>query len=350
MTFYATPARSIYQSNSRSSLPPRALPLSLLFFSFLFTLSLLFISPAKTFAQTNAPVDEEVIRVRTDLIAVPFSITDKNRRRISNLTQADFQVRDNNRPVKIEYFAAGTTRVAMLFALDASGSARDYAAKQTDAAINLFSRFGMNSSIAVLRFNDKPELAVPFTSDTNSVRDAFNFQTLANRHTAIFDSALAAVRAFDTQHATDAATRRIVILMSDGLDTISATNAATVINEAQAHGVSFYVIHFPLYMPRDGTLQPRPPSKGFRELATQTGGNYFRVGNVETALNPRATYDLTPVFRAIEEDLASQYVLGYYATEATRDKGFHRIEVELNMHDRRKFRVQLLREGYTLNN
>ncbi len=349
MTLYATPARSIYQSNFRSSLSPRHLPHVLLFFSFLSILSLLSISPRETFAQTNAPIDEEVIRVRTDLIAVPFSITDKNRRRISNLTQADFQVRDNNRPVKIEYFAAGTTRVALLFALDASGSARDYAAKQTDAAINLFSRFGKNSSIAVLRFNDKPELAVPFTSDTNSVRDAFNFQTLANRHTAIFDAALAAVRAFDMS-ATNAATRRIVILMSDGLDTASTTNVAAVINEAQRHGVSFYVIHFPLYIPRDGTLAPRPPSKGFRELATQTGGNYFRAGNVETALNPRATYDLAPVFHAIEEDLASQYVLGYYATEATRDKGFHRIEVELNMRDRRKFRVQLLREGYTLNN
>jgi len=351
MNLYAPPARNLYQSHSRSSLPARRPPRALTFFFLLIFLFLLFVFPANILAQdtaTNAAADEDVIRVRTDLIVVPFSVADKNKRRIRGLTQSDFQVQDNNRSVATQYFAAGTSRVALLFALDTSGSARAYAARQSDAALNLFSRFGKNSGIAVLRFNDKPELTVPFTSDTSNVRAAFDFPTQANRHTAIFDAALAAVRAFDTR-AVDLTTRRIVILMSDGLDTASHTNPATVINEAQRLGVSFYIIHFPLFTPRDGTLQPRPPAKGFRELATQTGGNYFRAGNADTALDPRATYDLAPVFRSIEEDLASQYVLGYYATEATRDEGLHRIEVELNNRDRRKFRVRLLRESYVLN-
>lgn len=351
MNLYAPPARSLCQSLSRSSLPARRLPHALTFFSLSIFLFLLFIFPKNILAQdtsTNPAADEDVIRVRTDLIVVPFSVADKNKRRIRGLTQSDFQVQDNNHIVATQYFAAGTSRVALLFALDTSGSARDYAARQTNAALNLFSHFGKNSGIAVLRFNDKPELTVPFTSDTSNVRAAFDFPTQLNRHTAIFDAALAAVRAFDTR-AIDPTTRRIVILMSDGLDTASRTNPATVINEAQRLGVSFYIIHFPLYTPRDGTLQPRPPSKNFRELATQTGGNYFRAGDADTALDPRATYDLAPVFRSIEEDLASQYVLGYYATEATRDQGIHRIEVELSNRDRRKFRVRLLRESYVLN-
>ncbi len=342
-TLYAAPFRSVYQGNSS----PRAFPPARFIFTCLFFLSLLISLNAQAHAQDKTSDDEDVVRIRTDLIAVPLLVTDKNRRRVSGLTQSDFQVRDNGHTVKLEYFAVGTTRVALLFALDASGSARDYAAKQSEAAINLFSRFGKKSSIAVLRFNDTHELAVPFTGDAKQARAAFNVQALANHHTAIFDAALAAIRAFDTRRA-DAATRRIVILMSDGLDTASQTNAASVINEAQARGVSFYVLHFPLYAVRDGTLAPRPATKGFRELAKQTGGVYFRIGNADTALNPRAANDLAPVFRAVEEDLASQYVLGYYATEATHDKGFHRIEVELNERDKRKLRVGLLREGYTV--
>ncbi|MFN2455235.1 MAG: VWA domain-containing protein [Pyrinomonadaceae bacterium] len=342
-TFYAALfARRIHQSNSQLC----ALSLARLFHALLLFLSLFIAPHTQTFAQDKATDDEDVIRVRTDLIAVPLLVTDKNGRRISGLTQSDFQVRDNGHAVKPEYFAAGTTHVALIFALDASGSARGYAAKQSAAAINLFSRFGKRSSIAVLRFNDAPQLAVPFTGDANEAREAFVFQALANQHTAIFDAARAAVHAFDAR-ATDAATRRIVILMSDGLDTASRTNAASVINEARERGVSFYVIHFPLYAVRDGTLAPRSPSKGFRELATQTGGNFFRAGNADSALDPRAAIDLTPVFRAIEEDLASQYVLGYYATEAAREKGFHRIEVEAQR-DKRKLRVGLLRQGYTI--
>jgi hypothetical protein len=80
-----------------------------------------------------------------------------------------------------------------------------------------------------------------------------------------------------------------VILISDGLDTRSRTSADSVINAAQEQRVSFYVIHLPLFEPRDGHLAVRPPSKGFRELAEKTGGKYFLVGDVKSALLPRRT-------------------------------------------------------------
>ena len=177
------------------------------------------------------------------------------------------------------------------------------------------------------------------------MRKAFDFPALRNRRTAIFDAALAAVRLY-TSGDTDRTERRIVILISDGLDTVSSVNAATVIGEAQKHNVSFYVIHFPLFAPSDGHLAPRPPAKGFRELAEKTGGRYFMLGDVRSALDPRAEYDLGPIYRAIEEDLQSQYVLGYYPGEAARDGRYHQIEVKVISRDARKYRVQLLREGY----
>ena len=135
--------------------------------------------------------------------------------------------------------------------------------------------------------------------------------------------------------------------MSDGLDTISSTKYATVIEAARARGVSFYVIHFLLFTPRDGTLAPRPPSKGFRELAEQTGGRYFKIGNAKSALDPHAHYDLAPVFRAIEDDLRGQYVLGFYPTEAARDGQTHSVTVNLTNRSR-KLKVNQLRMSYSL--
>ena len=311
-------------------------------------LLLLAASGANVSAQEDdAETSEDVLRVNTDLITVPAFVTDARGHRVFNLSREDFALSDDGRIAKVEYFAAGTERVALAFALDASGSVRETIARQHEIALALFSRFGRGSRVAVLRFGETAEMAVPFTTVASEALPAFRFPALAERRTAIFDAAAMAARSFDAPE-SDATERRIIILISDGLDTASKTKARAVIDRARALGVSFYVIHLPIFAPLDGRLAARPASKGFRELAEQTGGHYFIVGDAKSALDPRAGYDLAPVFKAIEEDLQSQYVLGYYPSEAARDGRFHRIEISLTSRDNRKLRVRSLREGYCL--
>lgn len=285
------------------------------------------------------------MRVRTDLITVPLYVTDREGRRVHGLRQQDFILRDNGREVETTYFSSGTERVALIFALDASGSARDIITRQREAALALFSRFGKDSRVAVLSFTERAALAASFATSPAQALEAFNFRALPGRRTAIFDAALAAARSFDRP---DRAERRIVILISDGLDTASTTNASKVIGEALENGVSFYVIHLPLFEPRDGRLRVRPPSKGFRDLAEKTGGNYFMLGDAKTALSRPAQQDLSPVFQAIEEDLRGQYLLGYYPAEGTRDNLPHRIEASLSGSDKKRLRVRVLRSTYVL--
>jgi Ca-activated chloride channel family protein len=301
---------------------------------------------AQTPPTPDAHADDEVLRVNTDLITVPVVVTDARGRRFSNLTLRDFEVRDGGHPVKLDYFSNGTDRVAMLFALDTSGSAREHITRQTEAAFAMFTRFGHNSRIAVLQFSEQAEFALPFTSDIDAARGAFRFSARRGRHTAIFDAASVAVRAFNVAGA-DARERRIVVLFSDGLDTASRTPHASVINDARLRGVSIYVIHFPLFTPRDGRLVARRPSKGFRELAEQTGGHFFQLGDARAALDPRAAHDLAPIFRAITEDLQSQYVLGYYLDAAARARADHRLQVSLTPAHKR-LRVRILRGNYNL--
>lgn len=309
------------------------------------TVSLLVLSSVVA-AQEPEPVD--VIRVRTDLVAVPITVVDSHRRRVPNLTAGDFALTDDGRAAKIDYFASGVEHVALLFAIDASGSARDIVDQQRSAALALFSRFGRGSRVAVLHFGDFVRLSVPFTTNSEGAEASFSFRPKENTGTAIFDAAAAAVRSFDGSGGFSNE-RRIVILISDGLDTLSSTSYKTVIDSARLRGVSFYVIHFPLFSPRNGALAPRPPAKGFRDLADQTGGRYFRIGDARSALNPRAHYDLAPVFQAIEDDLKGQYVLGFYPAEASRDSKTHLIAVSLSK-PRTKFKVNQLKLSYSLKN
>ncbi len=326
--------------------PPRAVARPLR--TFLGLCAALLFTCAHTRAQQSPslPADDEVLTVRTDFVAIPVVVTAARGQRVSDLTQTDFAMRIDARTVPVAYFAAGTTRVALLFALDASGSIAANIARQRETALALYARFGVNSSVAVLTFTERPRLVLPFTAELAQARAAFQIDAQPNQHTAIFDAALAAVRAFDVAQ-TRATERRIVVLISDGLDTASTINPATVIAEAQARGVTLYVIHLPLYTPSGDELVVRRPARGFRELGARTGGKYFLVGDARTALDPRATIDLAPIFQAIAADLQSQYVLGFYPPADTRI-GYHRVEVSLSAATGRKLRIRQLRDGYNL--
>jgi Ca-activated chloride channel family protein len=268
-------------------------------------------------AQTQIP-DEDVVRVSTDLLLFPIRIRDKRGQAVQGLTEANLSLKDPNKVVSGLYFLPGADHIALLFALDRSGSLREIIGQQQDAALALFGRFNERSSIAVLRFAEKPSLAAAFTKDVSAAREAFRFSAAIDQRTAIFDAAKVAIDAFDALP-RNRSERRIVILISDGLDTASTVKPSAVIQAAVAKRVSFYVIHLPLFEPRDGRLAVRTPAKGFRDLGEKTGGKYFLAGDVSAALAPQKKIDLAPVFQAIEEDLKSQYLLGFYVSQAARD-------------------------------
>jgi Ca-activated chloride channel family protein len=285
----------------------------------------LIISVVPVAAQTP---EDDVIRVSTDLLLFPIRIRDKQKQAVSGLGRKDLLLKDDDHATSDLLFSRGAERVAMVFALDQSGSLKQTIEQQRDAALALFGRFSSRSKVAVVRFAESATLVSSFERDTDEARAAFTFPAQTDQHTAIFDGAAAAIKAFDPL-VPDRSERRIVILISDGLDNASKIKASNVIDLALEKHVSFYVVHLPLFEPREGRLAVRPPAKGFRDLAEKTGGAYFLVGNVKSALAPSAVTDLTPIFQAIEEDLKSQYLLGFYIAESAHDGKRHNFSVSL---------------------
>ncbi len=280
--------------------------------------------------QAQEPIaDDEVVRVNTNLFVIPIRVKDKRGQAATPLTERDLKLKDEDHVTAGLTLYHGADRVALVFALDQSGSLRDIVSQQREAALALVGRFGDKSQVAVVRFAEKASLVVPFGKETSAAREAFSFPAQANQHTAIFDAAVAAVRAFDGLPQIRSE-RRLVVLISDGLDNASTIKASAVVQAALNNHVSFYVIHLPLFEPRDGRLAVRSPAKGFRELAEKTGGKYFLIGDLHAALSVppnTATIDWTAIFQAIEDDLRSQYLLGFYFGEGARDGRSHRFTI-----------------------
>lgn len=269
---------------------------------------------------------DDVVRVDTHLVVIPIRVRDKRGQAVAGLTQNDLTLKDEHNVTTGLYLNQGADRVSLVFALDQSGSLREIMNQQRDAALGLFGQFGEKSQVAVISFADKPQVAIPFGRDLDATRAAFSPSPASNQHTAIFDAAAAATNLFETLPRIRSE-RRLVILISDGLDTASTVKPKAVIEAALKNQVTFYVIHLPLFTPRDGRLAVRTPAKGFREIAEKTGGKYFLAGDKASPLSTAASYDLSAVFKAIAEDLKSQYLLGFYTKESANDGRLHRLEI-----------------------
>ena len=297
-------------------------------------------------AQEIAP--DDVVKMRTDMVTVPVAVVDSKGHRVLGLRQDDFVVRAEGASQPVAFFVAGASRVALLFLLDASGSARSYLADQREAALSLVAQFGPQSEVAVVQFSETTNVRSQFSRDIDAARKGFDFPANSGRHTAIFDGAMKALQLL-SQRGKDSTERRLVIVTSDGLDTASKAKASDVIDRARNENVSFYVIHFPLFSPYQGHLRPRPTAGGFRHLAEKTGGHYYVTEDAVAALAAHSQLDLSAIFKAIAEDLAGQYLLGFYPDAAFRDGRSHKIQVGL-ANAARDVRTKALRTEFRLAN
>ncbi|MEO6391088.1 MAG: VWA domain-containing protein [Pyrinomonadaceae bacterium] len=316
-------------------------------------MALVFLS-APSFAQSASPtptpqeVENGDVISGSDalLLSVPVFVTDQKGRQATGLTAADLVVIDNGRVRDIAFFGAQARPVDIVFALDDSGSIRDVIAQQQATALDLLRRFDQPSQMALIRFSQESRLAVPFTGELKLLRSEFARSAAGQTRTAIFDAALVAVKAFGDLKSNSAERRRLVILLSDGLDTASTVKPRDVIAAAREAGVSFYVIHLPLYTVRGNSLVTRPVAKGFKDLATQTGGLYLAGPNARAALSGPSAIDLAPVFQSIANDINGRYDLAYYLDPSTDVKGTHHLEVRCIAKTCRDLLLRIMRPDF----
>jgi len=150
--------------------------------------------------------------------------------------------------------------------------------------------------------------------------------------------------------------RKALILLSDGVDTGSKETLGSAIESAQRADTLVYSILFedpngygnnmggfggPRMGRRGGmgggnrypTMNRPDGKKILEQISRETGGRFFEVSR---------KWPLDKVFEAIEEDLRSQYSLGYTSDQQGADRGYRRIHLTT----KQKGTVVQTREGY----
>jgi VWFA-related protein len=108
--------------------------------------------------------------------------------------------------------------------------------------------------------------------------------------------------------------RRAMVLLSDGDDTASAMAFRDALEYARRSGVTIYSIGLDV-----GKLQTGVRSK-LNDLARETGGRTFFISRAA---------ELVTVYREIEEELRSQYLVAYSSDRTEQDGQFRQVEVKV---------------------
>ena len=286
---------------------------------------------AGTASSGDTPDDElTVIRKRVDEVNVVFTVTDKRGHYVKDLTQNDFRVYDDSKPAEsIRSFSRETNlplRVGLL--IDASNSVRDRFKFEQEAAIEFLNQIIRATSDEgfVIGFDTTPEVTQDFTGSTEALSHGVRMLRPGGG-TAMYDAIYFACRDKLMKDKSAGATRRAIILLSDGEDNQSRVSREEAVEMAQRAEVIIYAIST-----NTSGLKLRG-DKILEHFADETGGRAFFPFKIQ---------DVADAFSQISDELRSQYDVSYKPADFEPNGKYRKIEI---LADNKKYKVRA-RKGY----
>jgi Ca-activated chloride channel homolog len=186
------------------------------------------------------------IKVRVQVVNVPVTVLDKRRLPVIDVTQDEFQVYEDGKLQKIKYFSQEThqpLRIGLI--VDTSNSARRQIQFEQDAASEFVFRMlaGRNTKnqIFLQTFDATSSIVHDFTSDPESINEKIR-ELRAGGGKALYDAIYSACRDKLLYAGDPESTRRILVVVSDGLDVHSQHSLDEAISMARKAEVMVYTI------------------------------------------------------------------------------------------------------------
>lgn len=325
---------------------------------------------AKPTPTPKPPEDEklEVVRVTSNLVMVPVSVTDRTGNAVQGLTKTDFRLIEEGQTREISEISDPEQvplAIALLFDVSSSVSQKGFFVSQQNAAA-AFLKLVMKPTdkAAIFTITDKPTMVQPLSSAEASAAKMLQIPAATTPvPTAFYDTVNAAAQYL--MNTAPSNHRRVIVVLSDGDDNFSEQIRELSMAEARAQQDGKPIVagtraglqekHRRAVQNVQTAVQkadaifysvnPGGPSVklnqismraelGMEAIAETTGG---------TAFVPESDKDLDRVFRQVAAELRGQYLLQYYANAEAPPNQFRKIEVQVP--SRGDVRVRA-RQGY----
>jgi VWFA-related protein len=307
-------------------------------------------------AQSASPQDQP-IRVDVDLVNILFTVrAKKGGQLIPNLEKNNFTVREEGAEQTIQRFSRETDLPLTLgLLIDISASQERLIDIERQAASAFFSSVIRKKDEAFLiSFGKSTDLLQDYTNSARQLSAALNdlrgdgggvrgpgpipipntgpVPTVGSpKGTLLFD----AIYLASNEKLKTEVGRKALILITDGEDQGSTYDRRAAVEAAQKADAIIYSIY---YVDRGfysggGMMFGGRGEPDLRKMSEETGGHVFSVSG---------KHPLNQIFNDIQEELRSQYSIGYSPANAKRDGSFRHIEIKTDNAD---YKVQA-RAGY----
>ncbi|HMO81155.1 MAG TPA: VWA domain-containing protein [Pyrinomonadaceae bacterium] len=270
--------------------------------------------------------EEDVIRVDSSYVPIPVTVLAKDGRAVRNLDRDDFRLQIDGVEAEIREVTRAEVPIRMAMLFDNSGSILTARNFQIEAAVRFFERVlrpGRDQG-SLFRVATSVWLEQPLTADPRELVRAIQALPPPSGATSLLDGIELAARYLAE---TEGVGRRVIVIVSDGDDTITDTTVERALRMAQRNNCQIFVVqttdfeNFVRTGSRIGNANVRAltAERRMKMFAEQTGGAVYM---------PIDRRELEDAFQRISADLSEQYILGYYPESETGHNGqFRRIEV-----------------------
>jgi VWFA-related protein len=262
------------------------------------------------FAETKAASPDLTFRSDVTEVRMTFSTTDQNNRIVATIQPSDLAIVDQDRVIRDfrSFTRSDYTRLKIAVLLDASESVSPRFRQELLNVMQLIAQSNgvPAESLSVIAFRDmKP--AILCDGNCLGLKSESQLSAAASGgQTPLYDSIAFASTMLGRK--SDEHTRRILVLLSDGIDTISLKSFGEAIKTAIDNDVAINTI--------DASKRPHsaPGTLVLRSLALNTGGEYFPIEvGTEKELD------------AILTDFHATYTVAYKLP--THEVGFHLVRI-----------------------
>jgi Ca-activated chloride channel family protein len=259
-------------------------------------------------APTTARQQLPAFRAANETVAVYATVQDADGRLVSNLTQADFEIRDEGRPVEITTFSSEIVPITVALLLDMSGSMSDEFLLVRRSTEHFFSTLLPVDRVRLGTFGVEVSLSPHLTGDRAILDRVLAEEVWPGGGTPLWTAIEHGITSLASEPG-----RRVILTLTDGADSCGFGGGVCASRRDVERAALQY--HFMLYaigMPGSEL------DDGIRSLSERTGGGHFDLAEDD---------DLPAAFSRVAEELHRQYTLGF--TPAKLDGRTHRLEVRM---------------------
>lgn len=256
------------------------------------------------------------IRVDTNLVLIPVTVTDPMNRFVTGLEKENFKIFEDKKEQEVTQFSSEDAPISVGVVFDCSGSMGAKLEKARLAVAQFFKMANPEDEFFLVQFNDSAQVVQPFTTSLEQIQNKLTF-TQSKGRTALLDAVYLALH--EMKKAKNP--RKALLLISDGGDNNSRYTETEIKNLVKEADVQIYAIG--IYESVSGRSRTPEEMAGpglLSEIAEQTGGRQYQVENLN---------ELPDMAAKIGVELRNQYILGYAPLNVARDGKYRRVLVKL---------------------